>query len=110
MDNTGKTWTYINNRGCSKGSLTPLWRVGENAVDGPGPTHIGLGIPDVRDQIHFARAYGEGVVFTLRSRADYIRIEPHIFNNGEMEYRFHVWANLGGEQPSSRPTATTIAT
>jgi hypothetical protein len=36
MDDTGKTWTYMNNQGCTKGSLKPLWRGGENAISGKG--------------------------------------------------------------------------
>ncbi|KAH6856359.1 hypothetical protein B0I37DRAFT_402917 [Chaetomium sp. MPI-CAGE-AT-0009] len=100
MDDQGKTWTYTNNRGCDKGregqGLTPLWRAGENSVDGPGPTHQGLGIPNVRDQIHFAKAYGEGVVFGQLPRADYVRIEPVPGSDGQIRYNFHVWQNLGG--------------
>ncbi|KAK3897538.1 killer toxin subunits alpha beta [Staphylotrichum tortipilum] len=100
LNDKGETWTYTNNRGCAKGQegqgLTPLWRAGENSVGGAGSTHHGLDIPDVRDQIYFAKAYGEGVVFGQLPRADYVRIEPVAGSGGQIEYRFHVWQNLGG--------------
>lgn len=96
----GETWTYTNNRGCTKGQegqgLTPLWRAGENSVGGPGSTHHGLDIPNVRDQIYFAKAYGEGVVFGQLPRADYVRIEPVPLSGNQIQYNFHVWQNLGG--------------
>ncbi|KAL2256741.1 hypothetical protein VTK26DRAFT_1190 [Humicola hyalothermophila] len=107
LNDEGETWTYTNTRGCKKGKLgqglTPEWRAGENKVDGPGHTHAGLGIANVRDQIHFARAYGDSVTFSLRPRADYIRIEPRKLNDGAMEYRFHIWENLGsgGAKPKA---------
>ncbi|KAK4188152.1 hypothetical protein QBC35DRAFT_463226 [Podospora australis] len=100
MDDKGKTWTYTNNRGCSKGQegqgLTPTWRAGENRAEGAGPTHIGLGISDVRDQIYMAKAYGENVVFGGVPLADYIRIEPVPGSMGMIRYNIHVWENQGG--------------
>ncbi|KAK4445290.1 hypothetical protein QBC34DRAFT_441859 [Podospora aff. communis PSN243] len=99
MDPTGQTWAYTNNRGCTKGregqGLTPMWRAGEG-TGGPGPTHHGLGIEGVRDEIHFANAYGSPAHFGGGGRADYIRIErtdgP---GSGKYTYRFNVWQNLG---------------
>lgn len=100
MSDSGETWAYTNNRGCTKGrlgqGLTPLWRAVQNAVDGVGHTHAGLGVAGVRDLIHFARSNYGGQVFSLRPRADYIYIEPVAGTGTQVTYKFHVWQNTGG--------------
>ncbi|RYP93433.1 hypothetical protein DL770_000476 [Monosporascus sp. CRB-9-2] len=80
VDETGKTWAYTNNRGCSKGQegvdgLTPLWRAAENMVDGAGPTHAGMGVKGARDDVFFGKVYGEPQAFGLYGNADYVYLE-----------------------------------
>lgn len=102
VSNTGETWTYTNNRGCTKGTLQPLWRPGSNTVDGAGHTHIGLGKDIGRGTIHFAKVFGEAQSIGLGGRADYIWIEEISETDskgqptGSVTYNFHVWQNVGG--------------
>jgi len=83
----------MNNRGCTKGTLAPIWRAGKNG-DGGNYTHAGMGKNVGRDSIHFAKVYGEPEAFSLGGRADYIwandtGIDPfHVFEP-------HVWQNKG---------------
>ncbi|KAL1864953.1 hypothetical protein VTK73DRAFT_5582 [Phialemonium thermophilum] len=96
MDDTGRTWTYMNNRGCDKGSLTPLWRAGHNA-DGSNYTHAGMGKTVGREYIHFAKVFGEPEAFSLGGRADYVWAEDvGTFQGFTSKLHIpHVWQNRG---------------
>jgi hypothetical protein len=98
VDDTGKTWTYTNNRGCKSGTLEPLWRPGSN-VDGSDYTHGGMGQTVESDSIRFAKVFGEPEAFSLGGRADYIWIEDTgpspIVDPGLHMYHIHVWQNEG---------------
>lgn len=104
MDNTGKTWTYSNNRGCAKGTLEPLWRAGRNAQSGDGYTHAGMGQDVGRSSIYFANFFTDDLdVFKgsqkpyLNPRADYIWIEDtgQYKDTANHLYHLHVWQNQG---------------
>ncbi|KAJ4413888.1 hypothetical protein N0V82_008243 [Gnomoniopsis sp. IMI 355080] len=79
VDDDGQTWTYTNSRGCVKGNLgqglTPIWRAGENREYGAGPTMIGIGYPNVRNEIQFGKVYGNTQSFGFHSSRDYIYVE-----------------------------------
>ncbi|KAK1755378.1 hypothetical protein QBC47DRAFT_300196, partial [Echria macrotheca] len=95
MDNTGLTHTYTNNRGCTKGNegqgLTPNWRAATS-----NPTHAGLGIANIRDQIHFANVYDSPAAFGLSGRGDYVLFERGSQTAfGDYRYEVKVWQNLG---------------
>lgn len=96
MDGTGKTHTWVNNRGCETGregqGLTPNWRAASS-----NPTHQGLNIAGIRDQIHFANVYDSPAAFSMLARGDYVRIEPKGKDpTGYYQYDFSVWQNQGG--------------
>lgn len=95
VDDTGRTWTYTNNRGCVSGSLQPLWRKGTNAIDSGDYTHAGEGKNVGRNNIHFAKVYGVPEAFSLGGRADYIWIEVSTLPSGIVSHKFHVWQNKG---------------
>jgi len=96
VDDTGKTWTYTNNRGCTKGTLEPLWREGTNAADQNTWTHAGMGKTVGRENIRFAKVYGQPEAFSLDGRADYIWIESVTSPNSALAlYNIHVWQNEG---------------
>ena len=104
MDDTGRTWTYSNNRGCTKGTLQPLWREGTNANGGGGYTHAGMGHDVGRGSIHFINFFSGGdYVFGgsqepwLNARGDYVWIEDAGPRKGTTrhKYQFHLWQNLG---------------
>jgi hypothetical protein len=82
----------INNRGCTKGTLAPLWRAGINSVDGAGPTHAGMDKSVGRGSIHFVNVYNSPGAFTLGGRADYVWVD-YIAGN---RFDVHVWQNKGG--------------
>jgi hypothetical protein len=92
VDNTGKTWTYTNNRGCTKGTLEPLWRAGTNG--GAAWTHAGMGNTVGRQNIRFAKVYGQPEAFSLGGRADYIWVES-VPGTSYTTYNFRVWQNEG---------------
>lgn len=98
IDETGKTWTYTNNRGCKSGTLEPLWRAGSN-TDGSDYTHGGMGQTVASDSIRFAKVFGEPEAFSLGGRADYIWIEDtgpsEKVDPGLHVYHIHVWQNEG---------------
>ncbi len=94
MDNTGQTWTYTNNRGCTKNTLAPLWRAGINAVGGAGSTHAGMGKDVGRNSIHFVNVYNSPGSFSLRGRADYVWVEP-VTGDISRPYKLHIWKNVG---------------
>ncbi len=96
VDDTGETWTYTNNRGCTKGTLAPLWRAGINSVGGAGSTHTGMGKNVGRGSIHFVNVYNSPAAFTLRGRLDYVWVEPVVNPTGGITYNFHTWKNNGG--------------
>ncbi|PKK43057.1 hypothetical protein CI102_13335 [Trichoderma harzianum] len=96
MDDTGKTWTYTNNRACSKGTLEPLWRAGSNKELGEGPTHAGMGKNVGRSAIHFANVFNEPESIGLYGRGDYIWMrEFQSVSQGQSYYLVNVWKNTG---------------
>ncbi|KAK4213996.1 hypothetical protein QBC37DRAFT_373518 [Rhypophila decipiens] len=75
-------------RGCTKGSIKPLWREADNLSSGPGWTHGGIGKNVGRDNIHFINWSNSSAAFGGRPRLDYVYVE----RNGPIT-NFHVWRN-----------------
>ncbi|RMZ77642.1 hypothetical protein DV738_g4290, partial [Chaetothyriales sp. CBS 135597] len=100
VSNTGRTWTYTNNRGCTKGTLAPLWRQGTNPESNEGYTHGGMGREVGRSAIHFAKVFRVPSAFSLGGRADYVWVEDVGPSNGGNDNGLHkfninVWQNKG---------------
>lgn len=91
VDDTGRTWAYTNNRGCTKGSIKPLWHEADNLSNGPGWTHGGMGENVGRNNIYFINVFNSPSAFGGRPRLDYVWYK-HL--NGTF-YEFHVWRNAG---------------
>lgn len=104
VDDDGATTTYTNSRSCIKGEvgdgLNVVWRQGFYQDANSGPTHPGMGglfgTSGLRDQVYFARIYGEAADFGELGRQDYVFIEKDTSdkNLGPM-YRIHVWKSKG---------------
>ncbi|KAM0542975.1 hypothetical protein ACHAPJ_012532 [Fusarium lateritium] len=96
VDDTGKTWTYLNNRKCSKNTLKPQWRpaTGDNLS---GLTHAGMGEEVGRNFIQFARVYGDPQDFGLEGRLDYIWVKKGTrqIPSGQQRWSLEVWKNEG---------------
>ncbi|KAJ5817786.1 hypothetical protein N7447_007794 [Penicillium robsamsonii] len=104
VDDDGATTTYTNSRSCAKGKegdgLNVVWRQGFQKGQTSGPTHSGMGgisESSLREQIHFARIYGERQDFGLLGRQDYVFVERGEFvdENLGFSWDFHVWKNVG---------------
>ncbi|KAL4747888.1 hypothetical protein BDW72DRAFT_196314 [Aspergillus terricola var. indicus] len=98
------TTTYTDSRGCIKGQagagLNVVWRQGFYRDADSGPTHPGLGgifgTSGLRDQIHFARIYGEVADFGELARQDYVFLEKDTSDkNSGPTYNLHVWKSKG---------------
>ena len=103
VGDVGQTTTWTNSRSCAKGQLgnglNVAWRQGHYQSTSSGPTHPGVGgefgVTGIRNNIHFARIYGEPRAFGLLPNADYVYMH-HTKKDGEPhKWEVHVWKNIG---------------
>ncbi|GES66464.1 esterase [Aspergillus terreus] len=104
VDDDGATTTYTNSRSCIKGEsgdgLNVVWRQGFYQDANSGPSHPGMGgifgTSGLRDQVYFARIYGEVADFGELGRQDYVFIKKDTSdeNLGPMYY-VYVWKSKG---------------
>lgn len=96
MDNTGKAWTYLNNRKCTKGTLKPQWRPA-TGDDFTGLTHGGMGEEIDRSDIHIIKVFGEPEAFGLDGRRDYVWVKEagRQSTTGYSRFQFLTWKNEG---------------
>ncbi|KAL3463731.1 SGNH hydrolase-type esterase domain-containing protein [Aspergillus heterothallicus] len=104
VDDDGATTTYTNSRSCIKGEsgdgLNVVWRQGFYQDANSGPSHPGMGglfgTSGLRDQVYFARIYGEVADFGELGRQDYVFIEKDTSEEGlGPMYYVHVWKSKG---------------
>jgi hypothetical protein len=93
----GATTTYTNSRSCRKGQvgdgLSIVWRQGFH--HGMGAL---FGTTSIRDNVYFARVYGQSASFGLRGLQDYVYFENDtstMIDDRGPTYRMHVWKNIG---------------
>lgn len=86
VNDSGQIWTWTNNRGCTKGTLTPLWRQASAS-----PSHGGMGKNVGRSNIHVVNVFNTPSAFGLRGKGDYVWVE-----RVERKLVFRVWKNTGG--------------
>ncbi|GAB1210904.1 hypothetical protein ATERTT37_000014 [Aspergillus terreus] len=104
VDDDGATTTYTNSRSCIKGEsgdgLNVVWRQGFYQDANSGPSHPGMGgifgTSGLRDQVYFARIYGEVADFGELGRQDYVFIKKDASdeNLGPIYY-VYVWKSKG---------------
>ncbi|KAG2421959.1 hypothetical protein HFD88_005935 [Aspergillus terreus] len=104
VDDDGATTTYTNSRSCIKGEsgdgLNVVWRQGFYQDANSGPSHPGMGVifgtSGLRDQVYFARLYGEVADFGELGRQDYVFIKKDTSDKyfGPLYY-VHVWKSKG---------------
>jgi hypothetical protein len=91
VDDNGQTWTYTNNRGCERNGLQPVWRAGTSKEHQGDWTHKGFDKAVGRENIYFAKVFGEPQDFGLGRRSDYVWINDKGYGKVEVK----VWKNKG---------------
>ncbi|KAK3986531.1 killer toxin subunits alpha beta [Cladorrhinum sp. PSN332] len=94
VNHDGQVWTYINNRGCTKNSLKPLWREASTSPSHNGPPNrenISTGGAKLKaDGGRYCKMIDRG-----NSAMDYVWVHSTGY--------LHMYESLGGSFPSQAP-------
>ncbi|KAK4220604.1 SGNH hydrolase-type esterase domain-containing protein [Podospora fimiseda] len=95
MDEDGAVWTWVNNRGCSKGSLKPLWR---EASASPSIQAPSLMWPRTSSHVsfHLVNSFNTPGSFGLGPRLDYVTTQALINGTGQIHINVRENAGAGG--------------
>ncbi|KAK4222286.1 SGNH hydrolase-type esterase domain-containing protein [Podospora fimiseda] len=100
MNEDGDVWTWINNRGCSKGNLKPLWREASASPSIQGPSTMW---PRASSHVsfHLVNSFNTPGSFGLGPRLDYVTTQALINGTGQVHINVRENAGAGGAKLKS---------